>query len=137
MLDLATMATEASLTGMQTAWLLAYLGEAELDAAAAASIAGYANPADAGCKNRRHPVMREIIAEYLAPTAMSRAEIIARIEVLARRADDERVRLKALELLGKATGALAQGGDVHVHHVEFVLEVGRDDEPRPVIEIGD
>ena len=121
-MDLKKRVSEARLTDKQRAWLMAYLGEARLNAVEAARMAGYAKPADSASYNLVHPGMREIIMDFLAESACSPVHILAMLRQEATSPDnDAHARIRAIELLAKAAGAFIERQEVSVKtDTEFV-----------------
>lgn len=131
MANLTKVARAAGLTCKQTAWIVSYLGESQLNATAAAKAAGYAAPHQAAYDNATNDRIKAILLEFLPQTNMTEVEIIARIELIAREGETETVKLKALELLGKTKRMFVEQHEIAVHNVDYVLEVGG--EPMPLL----
>lgn len=79
----------ASLTGLQQAWLDAYLGAANFNATEAARLAGYKASDDSGFaaigyQNKNHPDISAEIERRLSESAMSANEVLARLAEQAR-----------------------------------------------------
>ena len=76
------------LTGMQDAWIEAYLGPAKFNATEAAKIAGYSGDRNAlaviGHRNLRKAKIAERIRYRLRESAMSADEVLARLAAIAR-----------------------------------------------------
>lgn len=137
------MATEERrLTDKQQRFIEAYLGEARMNASAAARIAGYA-VRQSGWEILSNPVIRARIDERLLAESMSGAEVLHELTDVARaewrdfievRADqygrkviarmDLGSKVKALELIGKA-------------HKLFTdkMELGHDPDNPPLIRV--
>lgn len=77
-------ATPDGLTLKQHQFIDAYLGEANGNATEAARIAGYALPGIQGHENLKKPYIRKIIDTKLGESAMSSAEVLARLSAIAR-----------------------------------------------------
>src|SRR5260370_16418128 len=71
------------LTDRQTAWVLAYLGEARLNATEAARIVGYADPGQSGYENKKNPACVAYIDAFLRERAPSPAEVLYLLTELA------------------------------------------------------
>lgn len=115
------------LSARQKAFIEAYLGVARLNATAAARIAGYRDPEQAGYENKRKQEVRARIEERLQEEALSKGEVLAELAAVARmnwreavqvRLDERdevvdarmelRDKVRSLELLGKAYGLFTE-----------------------------
>lgn len=72
------------LTIKQRVFIDALLGRANHNATEAARIAGYAIPEASGKENLRKPLIRKVIDEYLAESAMSAKEALSHLSAIAR-----------------------------------------------------
>jgi phage terminase small subunit len=96
-------------------FVLAYVGEAAGNATQAARTAGYAKPAEEGCRLLKHAQVRGVIDSLRTPSASDKraSKTIDDLrELWAEMAWDEEAdrpsRLKASELLGKSQGAFVE-----------------------------
>lgn len=146
-------AGQPRLSARQKAFIDAYLGAARLNATAAARIAGYRDPEQAGYENKRKQEVRARIEERLEEEALSAGEVLAELAAVARmdwreavqvRLDGRgevvearlelRDKVRSLELLGKAYGLFMERVQVQstidVRHLaeRAAQEVGLDPE---------
>ena len=124
-----------SLTGKQTAFIHAYLGEARFNATTAAKLAGYSAKSQhsfeaIGTENLNKPEIRKAIDEHWRMSRMSAEEILAELAMLGR-GRNHKDQVKALALLSKIEGMLdgkwqAQNGttplEIQVRYVEPELK---------------
>lgn len=76
---------QTKLTGKQQAFVDFYISTANLNAAKAARLAGYKNPAVVGCQNLKKLNIRAAIDAELEAKAIPKNEVLARISMEARR----------------------------------------------------
>lgn len=97
------------LTGKQTAFIHAYLGEARFNATAAAKIAGYKATSkhsfeSIGSENLLRPAIRAVIDEHWKMSRMTAEECLGELTKLARGSGKDQIR--ALALLSQHHGLL-------------------------------
>src|SRR6266700_358885 len=98
-----------ALTGKQTAFIHAYLGEARFNATAAAKIAGYRATSQhsfeaIGAENLLKPEIRRVIDEHWKLSRMTAEECLAELTKLARGNGKDQIR--ALAILSQHHGLL-------------------------------